>query len=127
MDESIRLGRIAGIRVGANWSVLVIFWLIAWSLAGGRFPDDYPGHTNTAYWLAGLGTALVFFGSLLTHELGHALVARRQGMAVEGITLWLFGGVAKLAGEAATAAAELRVAVVGPAISLAAGVADRKD
>lgn len=120
MTESIRLGRIAGIAVGFNWSVLVIFWLITWSLAVGEFPQANPGETDTSYWVAALLTGLVFFASLLAHELGHALVARRLGMQVEGITLWLFGGVAKLGGEAATARAELQVGVIGPAVSVAA-------
>lgn len=120
MNESIRIGRIAGIPVGFNWSVLVIFWLIAWGLAAGRFPADHPGYADATYWAAGAVTAAVFFASLLAHELGHALVARRLGMGVEGITLWLFGGVAKLGGDAATPRAELQVGAVGPAISLAA-------
>lgn len=123
MDETFRIGRIAGIPVGANWSLLVVFWLIAWSLAAGEFPDAHPGRSDTAYWVAGVFTALVFFGSLLAHELSHALVARRRGMAVEGITLWLFGGVARLGGEASTARVELQVALVGPLVSLAAAAA----
>lgn len=119
MDESIRLGRIAGVTIGLNWSVLLIAWLLSWSLASHRLPTSHPGHTTGAYWTAGVVTALVFFMSLLAHEMGHALVARRHGVRVEGITLWLFGGVAKLGGEAATPAAEFRIAAVGPAVSLA--------
>ena len=120
MEESIRMGRIAGIRVGANWSLLVIFWLIAWGLATGRFPDEHPGQTDGAYWVAGLVTALIFYGALLAHELGHAVMARRQGIPVEGITLWLFGGVTRMQREATSPGGALRVAVVGPVISLAA-------
>ena len=67
--------------------------------------------------------AVVFFASLLAHELGHALQARREGVQIEGITLWLFGGVAKFAGEFLSAGAELRIAAAGPAASLAIGVA----
>lgn len=118
MNETIRIGRIAGIPVGFNWSLLVIFWLITWGLAAGTFPVEYPGHADVSYWLAGIITAVVFFASLLAHELGHALVARRLGMRVEGITLWLFGGVARLGGEAGTPKAELQVGVVGPAVSI---------
>ena len=120
MEESIRIGKIAGIRVGANWSLLVIFWLIAWGLASGRFPDEYPNHGDGAYWVAGVVTALVFYGALLAHELGHAIMARRQGIPVEGITLWLFGGVTRMHGESASPGGALRVALVGPAISLVA-------
>ncbi len=122
MEESIRIGRIAGIRVGANWSLLVIFWLIAWGLAAGRFPDEYPGQSDGAYWAAGVVTALIFYGALLAHELGHALMARRQGIPVDGITLWLFGGVTRMKGEAATPEGALRVALVGPVVSLVAAV-----
>lgn len=120
MEESVRIGRIGGVRVGANWSLLVVFWLIAWGLASGRLPRDYPGYADGAYWVAGILTALAFYGALLAHELGHALVARRQGIEVDGITLWLFGGVTKMKGESATPAGAAWVAAVGPAISLAA-------
>lgn len=120
MEESIRLGRIAGIRVGANWSLLVIFWLITWGLAAGRFPEEFPNYSDGAYWAAGAVTALVFYGALLAHELGHALVARKQGIPVEGITLWLFGGVTTMEGEATSPGGAWRVAVVGPLVSLGA-------
>lgn len=122
MDENLRLGRIAGIRVGMSWSLLVVFWLITWSLATEAFPREAPGRSDAAYWITGVVAAVLFFSSLLAHEMGHALLARRSGIAVEGITLWLFGGVARLGGEAPDARSELRVAVVGPAISLAVGL-----
>ncbi len=121
MGQSVRIGRIAGIEVGFNWSLLVIFWLIAWSLAGARFPTQFPGYTSAAYWTAALVTAVLFFGSLLLHELAHAVVARRCGVAVDGITLWLFGGVARFRGEAMNARAELRIAAVGPGTSIVVG------
>lgn len=118
MRESLRLGRIAGINVGINWSVLVVFFLITFGLAAGRFPLLYPGSAAVTYVLAGLAAGIVFFLSLLAHELGHAVVAQRTGVRVEGITLWLFGGVARLTGEAPDPAGELRIAGVGPLISL---------
>lgn len=123
MEANVRLGRIAGIPVGMNWSLLIAFWLIAWNLAAGRFPREAPGHSVAAYWWAAAIAALLFFASLLAHEVGHALLARREGVAVADITLWLFGGVARLQGDVASAAAEARIAVVGPLVSLAlAGV-----
>lgn len=122
MERDVRLGRIAGIEVGLNWSLLVVFWLIAWSLASGVFPELYPGQEATAYWIAAVVAAVVFFGSLLAHELGHALLARRKGVTVDGITLWLFGGVARLRGETMDPGAELRITAIGPGISLAAAV-----
>jgi Zn-dependent protease len=122
MTASVRFGRIAGIPVGASWSALLIAALIAWSLAGSLLPAEVPGLAPAAYWLAGLVGAGLFLGSLLAHEIGHALVARRAGLAVRGITLWLLGGVAQLEDEPASPADELRVAIVGPAVSLALGL-----
>ncbi len=123
MEETLPLGRVAGVRIGANWSLLVVFWLIAWSLADSGLPHAAPHHSSAAYWIAGVATAVVFYACLLAHELAHAVVARRSGIVVEGIVLWLFGGVSRLKGEAATARTELRVALAGPATSLALGLA----
>ncbi|GGM14599.1 MULTISPECIES: site-2 protease family protein [Micromonospora] len=122
MRASFRLGRVAGVPVGVNWSVLVIFALIAWALSASQFPRSYPGHPGWLYWLAGLAAAVVFFLGLLAHEVSHAIVAKRNGLAVEGITLWLFGGVAELKGEARDPGAELRIAGIGPLVSLLLGV-----
>jgi Zn-dependent protease len=122
VTASLRFGRIAGIPVGASWSALLIAGLIAWSLAGSVLPAEVPGLGPAAYWLAGLAGAGLFLGSLLAHELGHAVVARRAGLRVRGITLWLLGGVALLEDEPATPGDELRVALVGPAVSLALAV-----
>jgi Zn-dependent protease/CBS domain-containing protein len=121
MRASFRLGRIAGIHVGVHWSVLVIFALIAWGLAASRFPAVYPDYGTGAYVSAAVLTAVVFFASLLAHEMSHALVARRNGLRVQDITLWLFGGVARLSGEARNPGAELRIAGVGPLVSLVLG------
>ena len=122
MTASLRFGRIAGIPVGASWSALLIALLIAWSLGGQLLPAQVPGLAPAAYWLAGAAGAGLFLGSLLAHEIGHALVARRAGLRVRGITLWLLGGVAQLEDEPASPGDELRVAIVGPAVSLALAV-----
>ena len=119
MTASIRFGRIAGIPVGASWSALLIALLFAWSLGGDLLPAQVPGLVPAAYWLAGAAGAGLFLASLLAHEIGHALVARRAGLRVRGITLWLLGGVAQLEDEPASPRDELRVAIVGPAVSLA--------
>lgn len=119
---NLRLGRIAGVPVGVNWSVLVIFVLIAAGLSAGQFPSAYPGQPTWAYGVAGVAAALVFFGGLLAHEVSHAVVAKRNGIGVRGITLWMFGGVAELEGEASSPGAELRIAGVGPLVSLVTGV-----
>jgi Zn-dependent protease/CBS domain-containing protein len=123
MDASVRLGRIAGIDIGAHWSLAIVFVLISWTLADQILPQMVPGETRTAYWLVALFAALLFYFSLLGHEMGHGLVARRLGVSVEGITLWIFGGVARLSGDAATAGAEAKIAVAGPIVSLVLAVA----
>lgn len=118
MREHVRLGRVAGIDVGINWSVLAIFLLITFGLAAGRFPLLVPGLDPVAYIIAGLAAGAVFLLSLLAHELSHAVVAQRNGVGVDGITLWLFGGVARLRSDAPDPGAELRISVVGPLVSL---------
>jgi Zn-dependent protease len=122
VDEHMRLGTVAGFRLGVHWSVLVILWLFTWSLAS-TLSDTAPGHSVPTYWLAGAVGAMVLLASLLAHELTHAVVARRAGVPVSDVTLWLFGGVTRLGGEAQTAKTEFRIAVSGPVTSLAlAGV-----
>jgi len=123
MEETVPLGRVAGVRIGANWSLLLVFWLIAWSLADAQLPHGAPHHSSAAYWMTAVVATAAFYACLLAHELAHAVVARRSGMVVEGIVLWLFGGVSRLKGEAATARTELRVALAGPATSLGLGLA----
>jgi Zn-dependent protease len=122
MTDSFSLGRIAGIRVGLNWSLVVVIALIAWTLATGSFPSAAPGQGAGAYWAAGLVAAVLFLASLLAHELAHSVVAQRLGVRVEGITLWLFGGVSRLSGDANTARSETLITVVGPLTSLVLGV-----
>jgi len=117
MNQTLRLGRIKGIPVGVNWSVVVIFVLITWELAAIELPPSGTS-TNASYWAAGLIASLFFFGSLLAHELSHAVVAEHHGIGVDSITLWLFGGVAQLQGEALTPGVDFRIAAAGPATSL---------
>ncbi|MFC9622821.1 site-2 protease family protein [Streptomyces sp. NPDC056930] len=121
MRATFVLVRIAGVRVGVHWSVLLIFGIIALGLSQGRLPETHPGRSWAVYWAAGLCTAVVFFASLLAHELAHAVVARRNGVEVDDIVLWLLGGVARLKGEASSPGAELRIAGVGPLVSLLLG------
>jgi len=121
MRDSITLGRIAGIRVGVNWSWLVVFALIVWTLSQQIFPRQNPGLGDNAYIAMGAIAALLFFLSLLLHEFGHAFVARHEGMKIDGITLWLFGGVARFRGMFPTAGAEFRIAIAGPLVSALLG------
>jgi Zn-dependent protease len=123
MAGTVRIARIAGIDVEAHWSWLLIVALVVWSLSAGVFPDSNPGLSDGAYAAMGIVAALVMFVSLGLHELGHALVARREGMEIEGITLWLLGGVARFGGgRFPSAGAELRIAIAGPLVSLVIGV-----
>lgn len=118
MNESVHLGRVSGIRLGANWSLFPIFFLIAWTLSVALLPSAAPGYTTWSYWLFGVLTAAAFYACLVAHELAHALVARRHGVEVRSIVLWLLGGVAALQGDTPTARAEFQVAAAGPAVSL---------
>jgi len=122
VSSSFTLGRIAGIQIGINWSWLVVLVLLVWSLASGVFPSQNPGLSDGAYFAMAVVAAVLFFASLLAHELGHALQARRESMEIDGITLWLFGGVAKFRGRFPSAGAEFRIAVAGPLVSLVIGV-----
>lgn len=121
MKQSLRLGRIAGIPVGANWSVLVILVLIADILARNVLPRAATGLSTSVYWAIAVPTAVLFLASLLAHEGAHAVIARRKGMRVRSITLWMLGGVAQLDGEPQTARADFAIAAAGPLTSLAVG------
>ena len=121
MNENLSLGRIGGIHVGLNWSLLVIAALIAWSLATGILPLSAPGQPSSAYWVAGVVAAVVYLASLLAHELAHSMVAMRRGVRVEGITLWLFGGVSRFASETSSPGSQALIIFVGPLTSLVLG------
>jgi Zn-dependent protease/CBS domain-containing protein len=121
MNPSFQLGRIFGIPFGVNWSWLVVVALITWTLGSGVFPAQNPGLSRGTYYSMAVVAALLFFTSLLLHELGHAVVAKREGMEIEGITLWLFGGVARFRGAFPSAGAEFRIAVAGPLVTVVIG------
>jgi Zn-dependent protease len=113
------LFRIAGIQVRVDPSWFLIIVLIWWSLAAGYFPRLHPDAGAVATWAAGLLTALLFFASLLLHELSHCFMARRAGLEVPSITLFLFGGASEMAREPDDPDTELRIAIVGPLASFA--------
>jgi Zn-dependent protease/CBS domain-containing protein len=122
VSDGFEIGRIAGIRIAIHWSWLVVFVLITWTLADSVFPDQNPGLSDSTYVAMALAAAVLFFTSLLLHELGHALQARREGVEIDGISLWLFGGVARFKGMFPSAGAEFRIAIAGPLVSLVIGV-----
>ncbi len=121
MKQSVRLGRIRGITIGAHWSVGLILVIIAEMLAVSVLPTAYPHERPVVYWSVAIGAALLFLASLLAHELAHALVASRSGVKVRSITLWMLGGMTEFDGEPPTARADFRIAVAGPLTSLAVG------
>jgi Zn-dependent protease len=113
--RSIQLGRIFGIRVGANPSWFVVLFLLIWVLTG-QYKDAFPGHDTKAFALA-VASALLLFACILLHELGHAVVARRNNVPIAGIELWLFGGIATMTREPDTPGAAFRIAAAGPFVT----------
>lgn len=100
-----------------HWSVLAIVVLLVFGTGFARYPLAYPGHGAVTYLVSGVAVAVAFLASLVAHEMAHALVARREGQGVEGITLWMMGGLATLRGQSRDPGAEFRVAGVGPLTS----------
>jgi Zn-dependent protease len=121
MNDTIRLGRIAGVRVGLNWTLLAMVAVVAGGLANYRFAVEAHGYSSAAYAVAGAITAVTLLFGVLLHELGHALVAHRVGLRVDGITLSWMGGVTRIEGDAQSPGAEFAVAGVGPLVSAAFG------
>lgn len=118
MAGTIRIGRILGVPVGVHWSLLGIGLLLTLTMATGNLPIAHPGHDSWVYWSVGAATTAAFFLTVLAHEVGHAVAARRYGVGVEGIDLWILGGVARLSDEAPTPKAEWRIAAAGPLVSV---------
>jgi Zn-dependent protease len=115
--RSYRIGRIAGIPVGISplWLVIVVLFTVA--LGAGYFPEEVHGISPAVSYALGLASVLLLFVSILAHEFGHALVARRRGIEVQEIDLWLLGGVSRMRGEAHAPGDELRFALAGPAVT----------
>ena len=121
MLGSFRIGKIAGIEIDINVSWIVILVLLTVSLATGWFPLLYPGWSTATYWVVSFISALLLFVSVLLHELAHSLVARRSGLPVKNITLFIFGGVSNIEQEPKSPGVEFRMAFVGPLTSLLIG------
>ncbi len=121
LGSSIRLGKIAGVEVGINYSLLFIAVLVTSQLAGAILPSQAPGYHQAAYIVAGLFGAVLFFGSVLWHELAHALMAQFFGIRVRRIVLFFLGGIAEIEDEPQRAYQEFWIAIVGPLSSLLLG------
>lgn len=119
MGNTFSLGRLFGIELKLDYSWFIIFFLVAWSLAGHYFPMIHPGWSITVYWMMGVVTALLFFASVVAHELAHSFVSQAQGVPVRDITLFIFGGAAQISAEPKSARDEFWMALAGPAASLA--------
>ena len=118
MGAGISLGRVWGIPIALHWSLLLVFGLLTWSRASSFLPQRAPSLGPEARWALAAVTSVLFFGSILLHELGHAWVALRNGVPVNRITLFIFGGAAEIGQQAPTPGAELRIAAGGPAVSV---------
>jgi Zn-dependent protease/CBS domain-containing protein len=122
--EALKIGRIFGIDIRIHWSWLAIFFLLLWWLAEGFFDDvnAYSHWSSVERWVASGITTILFFVSILLHELSHSLVARRLGLPVHSITLFIFGGVSSLTQEPDSPGQEFKMAIVGPLMSFALGI-----
>jgi Zn-dependent protease/predicted transcriptional regulator len=123
MTGGFRLFEVFGFEIKIDPSWFIIFFLIAWSLATGWFPQQDADLGSMTYWVMGFAGALLLFVSVVAHELSHSLVARRYGMPMRGITLFLFGGVAEMTKEPPSARSEFMVAVAGPVASVGVAIA----
>lgn len=117
----ITLFKLLGFEVHIDASWLIIAALIAWSLAAGLFPSMYKGLSSATYWWMGIAGTLSLFVSIVFHELCHSLVARKFGLPMKGITLFIFGGVAEMDEEPENAKVEFLMAIAGPASSILLG------
>jgi Zn-dependent protease/CBS domain-containing protein len=120
--RKFKLFKLLGFEVGLDPSWIIIAVLIAWSLSTGFFPFQYKNLSTQTYWLMGAIGAIGLFLSIIAHEFAHSIVARRHGMPMKGITLFIFGGVAEMGDEPPSAGAELQIAAVGPLSSIAIAV-----
>jgi len=121
LRSSIQIAKIGGIAINIHVSWILIFILVTWTLAGSYFPLNYPDWSLPLYWMVGLATSVLFFVSVLLHELAHSFVARARGLPVRDITLFLFGGVSQIGEEPQTPGTEFVMALVGPLTSIVLG------
>lgn len=120
--KKIPLFKLFGFQVSIDFSWFLIAILVTWSLAASLFPRYHEDLSTTTHWIMGVAGALGLFASVIAHEFGHAMTARRFGVEMRGITLFIFGGVAEMSQEPPSAKAEFWIAVAGPIVSLALGL-----
>jgi Zn-dependent protease/predicted transcriptional regulator len=117
IELSVRLGKIMGIPVRIHYTLWLVFILIAWSLAYGYMPSQYPGLDTVTYWAIGIASAIILFASVLVHELSHSYIAKKNGLPIGRITLFFFGGVSEMKEEPRDPGLEVRMAAAGPLMS----------
>ncbi len=117
MSSGIKIFKVLGIQISLDYTWFIVFGLFGWSLAYGYFPHYYPGLEKTVYLFMGFASALLLFGCVLIHELSHSYTANRLGLDISEITLFIFGGVARLTREPEEPMVELKIAVAGPIAS----------
>jgi Zn-dependent protease len=117
--SSFSLGRVFGIPLDVDYSWFLIFALVTWTLATGYFPSEFRNWPAAEYWIIGLVTAILFFLSVLLHELGHSLVALMYKIPVRSITLLIFGGVSEISKEPPNPLSDFWITITGPAVNLA--------
>lgn len=117
MKNSFQIGRLFGISIRIDYTWFVVFALIVWTLGSHYFPRQYPLWSQSIYWLMSIITAVIFFASIIAHELAHSLVSRSKGLPVKSITLFIFGGVAEISDEPKKPGAEFLMAIAGPLTS----------
>lgn len=122
MEASVRLGSIRGIKIGIHYSWFIVLVVFSYLLAEGQYPNQYEGWTTTQYWVVAVATVVLLFASVLIHELGHSFVAQARGIAVVGITLFIFGGVAEMAEDSDEPGEEFAIAIAGPLTSVGLSV-----
>lgn len=122
MGRKLSLVRISGFQIAIDYTWFIVFVLVAWGLSVGYFPGALPNMGRSTYWAMGIVASLLLFISVLLHELSHSLVARRYGLEIRGITLFIFGGLAEMTEEPKDASTELNMAIAGPIMSILIGV-----
>jgi Zn-dependent protease len=120
--RSIRVGSMFGVEVRVHWTIVVIFGLFMWDFATLALPKIVPGYPTIAYWSVSALATAAFMLTLAAHEMSHSFVARRHGIAVRDITLWMLGGISTIEGSPATPRDECAIAAAGPAVSAVIGV-----
>ncbi len=118
----IGLGRLFGVDIRLDFTLIIVFFLVATNLGEGTLPEWHPDWSPGLVWAVAIGAAVLFFASVVLHELAHALVAKAQGIPVKSITLFMLGGVAQIERDPATPRGEFAMAIVGPLTSIAIGV-----